>query len=282
MLLNNNTASNEIGDLNSGLQYSSEQQLKNSQPQPGEINQNPSIKITQIPRIHQRLITGTKQVNYETPNCNFKVAEGVENAVRDAFGEFEGGEEEDLSYFWEEFKKRLKLCALDGGGGGLCRPKYITHHKEILLSLKLKVVLDGEDISGSGLVVNCGGESSSAGDVLKWGKGLSPFRETVVGQESGTREDIVCEAEVHVKRNGSVESKSGSDIQIVHEIVAEANGSAEEAAVASENNSDLENPLDWDDFDSAVEIQVLGLERLKAELRAHGLKCGGMLQRACF
>ncbi|KAI3939663.1 hypothetical protein MKW92_037724, partial [Papaver armeniacum] len=141
--------------------------------------------------------------------------------------------------------------------------------------VKLK---DGEgNISGSGLVVNCGGESSSPGD------------------ESGTREDIVCEAEVHVKRNGSVESKSGSDIQIVHEsptvsnletgssfvsnaVVAEANGSAEEAAVASENNSDLENPLDWDDFDSAVEIQVLGLERLKAELRAHGLKCGGMLQ----
>ncbi|KAI3967755.1 hypothetical protein MKW92_053181 [Papaver armeniacum] len=188
----------------------------------------------------------------------------------DAFGEFEGGEEEDLSYFWEEFKKAFEAM--------------ITMTKVIAVMMENQRFFMIEVID-----VKC----------FEVGQGSGVHFETVVGQESGTREDIVCEAEVHVKRNGSVESKSGSDIQIVHEsptvlnletgssfvsnaVVAEANGSAEEAAVASENNSDLENPLDWDDFDSAVEIQVLGLERLKAELRAHGLKCGGMLTRACF
>ncbi|KAI3831668.1 hypothetical protein MKX03_021144, partial [Papaver bracteatum] len=89
--------------------------------------------------------------------------------------------------------------------------------------------------------------------------------------------------EVHVKSNRAVETKSESDIQIVDESAIFLNletGSrfVEEAAVASENNTDLEKPLDLDDFNSASEIQVLGLERFKAESQAHGLNCGGTSQ----
>ncbi|CAA6671561.1 unnamed protein product [Spirodela intermedia] len=37
-------------------------------------------------------------------------------------------------------------------------------------------------------------------------------------------------------------------------------------------------PLNFEEFNSAEELEVLGMERLKSELQAHGLKCGGTLQ----
>ncbi|KAF2315215.1 hypothetical protein GH714_038460 [Hevea brasiliensis] len=43
-------------------------------------------------------------------------------------------------------------------------------------------------------------------------------------------------------------------------------------------DTDLEKPLNFDDFNSAAEMEVLGMERLKNELQARGLKCGGTMQ----
>ncbi|KAL1198095.1 putative splicing factor SF3a60 [Cardamine amara subsp. amara] len=37
-------------------------------------------------------------------------------------------------------------------------------------------------------------------------------------------------------------------------------------------------PLNFDDFNSATDMEVLGMERLKTELQSYGLKCGGTLQ----
>ncbi|CAM8963788.1 unnamed protein product [Rhodiola kirilowii] len=39
-----------------------------------------------------------------------------------------------------------------------------------------------------------------------------------------------------------------------------------------------DRPIDFDEYDSAAAMEVLGMERLKSELQAHGLKCGGTLQ----
>ncbi|XP_076888552.1 uncharacterized protein LOC143539008 [Bidens hawaiensis] len=41
---------------------------------------------------------------------------------------------------------------------------------------------------------------------------------------------------------------------------------------------DFEKPLNFDELNSASELEVLGLERLKTELQERGLKCGGTLQ----
>ncbi|XP_042480878.1 replication stress response regulator SDE2 [Macadamia integrifolia] len=41
---------------------------------------------------------------------------------------------------------------------------------------------------------------------------------------------------------------------------------------------DMEKPLNFEEFNSAAEMEVLGMERLKVELQKHGLKCGGTLQ----
>ncbi|CAH8335138.1 unnamed protein product [Eruca vesicaria subsp. sativa] len=37
-------------------------------------------------------------------------------------------------------------------------------------------------------------------------------------------------------------------------------------------------PLNFDDFNSAKDMEVMGMERLKTELQSRGLKCGGTLQ----
>ncbi|KAK9139953.1 hypothetical protein Scep_009634 [Stephania cephalantha] len=58
--------------------------------------------------------------------------------------------------------------------------------------------------------------------------------------------------------------------------VIESNGSDSTAKNVVEEKSD--KPLNFDDFNSAAEMEVLGMDRLKAELQAHGLKCGGTLQ----
>ncbi|XP_065860216.1 uncharacterized protein [Euphorbia lathyris] len=54
--------------------------------------------------------------------------------------------------------------------------------------------------------------------------------------------------------------------------------SEEEAVVTDVKDADLEKPLSFDEFNSAGEMEVLGMERLKNELQARGLKCGGTLQ----
>ncbi|KAK9076368.1 hypothetical protein SSX86_004702 [Deinandra increscens subsp. villosa] len=40
----------------------------------------------------------------------------------------------------------------------------------------------------------------------------------------------------------------------------------------------FDKPLNFDEFNSAAEMEVLGMERLKTELQERGLKCGGTLQ----
>lgn len=43
------------------------------------------------------------------------------------------------------------------------------------------------------------------------------------------------------------------------------------------DNSIPEEPLNLEKYNSAADLEVLGMDRLKAELQAHGLKCGGTL-----
>ncbi|EEF39072.1 conserved hypothetical protein [Ricinus communis] len=51
-----------------------------------------------------------------------------------------------------------------------------------------------------------------------------------------------------------------------------------ETVVVNEKATDLEKPLNFDDYNAVDELEALGIERLKTELQARGLKCGGTLQ----
>ncbi|KZV26778.1 hypothetical protein F511_28695 [Dorcoceras hygrometricum] len=58
-----------------------------------------------------------------------------------------------------------------------------------------------------------------------------------------------------------------------------SSGPPEEVSVSvSAEVQNLDKPLVFDEYNSAAELEVLGMERLKAELQARGLKCGGTLQ----
>ncbi|XP_057439661.1 uncharacterized protein LOC130731392 [Lotus japonicus] len=92
--------------------------------------------------------------------------------------------------------------------------------------------------------------------------------------------------------NGSVADKSGGTAIQASETVTcagksndmEIDGSLEHKAAVNEESSPstsipaLEEPLNFDVFNSATELEVLGLEKLKSELQSRGLKCGGTLQ----
>ncbi|KAL6128575.1 hypothetical protein ACLB2K_071930 [Fragaria x ananassa] len=106
--------------------------------------------------------------------------------------------------------------------------------------------------------------------------------DTVLGVEAMQDENIDCSG---IEMQPQEISKS-SDRQGVEStsIVSEANGSSEsspvvqEETVANGNTAEMEKPLNFDDFNSASEMEVLGSERLKLELQAYGLKCGGTLR----
>ncbi|GLT77010.1 hypothetical protein SLA2020_486360 [Shorea laevis] len=68
---------------------------------------------------------------------------------------------------------------------------------------------------------------------------------------------------INAEVNSSPDSKSGAD---------------EETAAARANIAESDKPLNFDEFNSPKEMEVLGMERLKSELQERGLKCGGTLQ----
>ncbi|XP_015888769.2 uncharacterized protein LOC107423674 [Ziziphus jujuba] len=58
----------------------------------------------------------------------------------------------------------------------------------------------------------------------------------------------------------------------------ESNKEVREETAASTNVTETDKPLNFDEYNSAAEMEALGMERLKSELQARGLKCGGTLQ----
>ncbi|KAL5728870.1 hypothetical protein ACHQM5_001900 [Ranunculus cassubicifolius] len=91
-----------------------------------------------------------------------------------------------------------------------------------------------------------------------------------------TRNDCVSNFDEVV----NAETKATLDIE--HEavnchIVGEADGNTSTITTTSASDSDFDKPLDFGDYDSAKEMEVLGNERLKFELQTRGLKFGGTL-----
>ncbi|KAB1219612.1 hypothetical protein CJ030_MR3G011128 [Morella rubra] len=117
-----------------------------------------------------------------------------------------------------------------------------------------------------------------------------PCPEAAVVSES---EALLAERDCSKLEIGNVEEASGLHPNILN---AEIGGGLESTPVDSEANSsdcksrvcedtsagtivaEMEKPLDFDEFNSAAGMEVLGMERLKSELQARGLKCGGTLQ----
>lgn len=78
---------------------------------------------------------------------------------------------------------------------------------------------------------------------------------------------------------GQQPGTSASEVEVVSAAeVRDCSASESVSVSAVESPQDIEKPLNFDDYHSAAELEVLGLERLKSELQVRGLKCGGTLQ----
>ncbi|PON98022.1 hypothetical protein TorRG33x02_060960 [Trema orientale] len=88
------------------------------------------------------------------------------------------------------------------------------------------------------------------------------------------------------------EKSNGSDPVVKNVSTSNSGDGVESTSLASESrpvesdpgvrkeagSAGTETPLNFDQINSAAELEVLGLERLKSELQACGLKCGGTIQ----
>lgn len=172
-------------------------------------------------------------------------AEGSSDSVTGR--KVDGGASESGS---EEEKDTLLLKNLESGKG--VNVDAAQHEGESRSSLTPD---NQENIGHSGVASTFSADIASATESIQTEK-----------EASGTSEPIVEEASSGVKANDVAEP---SDNLIPTPVPPED---------AASNDSYLEKPLNLEEFSSAAELEVLGMERLKSELQARGLKCGGTLQ----
>ncbi|KAK9160929.1 hypothetical protein Syun_007270 [Stephania yunnanensis] len=193
-----------------------------------------------------------------------KCMEEVEAAVKEAFSLYERSKRKVVpAASGNASSKRLKmlmfcLMIIDGesSGGGSAGSNLEAEDNGAIQQLGS---LESKEASGNVMVDE---ELTVASEVNFYG---GPVSETKTIPSKDVNES---QPEFGVSKE-TVERASASS-------VIESNGSDSTAKNVVEEKSD--KPLNFDDFNSAAEMEVLGMDRLKAELQAHGLKCGGTLQ----
>lgn len=127
-----------------------------------------------------------------------------------------------------------------------------------------------EECSSGNVSENC---TVEADEKLQFGSvnGESNIESNVIEEAEMTKEaaepstvSVVEEVPQMVVVQTSLESPVGPEV---------INQPADEKA----DVSNLDEPLDFEKYNSAKELEALGLERLKTELQRRGLKCGGTL-----
>lgn len=93
-------------------------------------------------------------------------------------------------------------------------------------------------------------------------------------------EEKGCPVDTVISNPHSTEVGSGNGLETLNgkQVVAEDYGGAESEKIPQDGNTGAELPLNFDDYSSAAALEILGMEKLKSELQARGLKCGGTLQ----
>ncbi|GMI85871.1 hypothetical protein like AT4G01000 [Hibiscus trionum] len=109
----------------------------------------------------------------------------------------------------------------------------------------------------------------------------SEAAQTEIPEHNGTKTEDPMERvsqhfSVQVAENGGLGSEHNNEVNCSSN---PESGVRKETVVSNAANiTEPEKPLNFDDFNSSEEMEVLGLERLKSELQACGLKCGGTLK----
>ncbi|ONK69931.1 uncharacterized protein A4U43_C05F28350 [Asparagus officinalis] len=104
--------------------------------------------------------------------------------------------------------------------------------------------------------------------------------------DSSTEADVLAKSEMGVSEEAAAQNSPASileEVTVMKEVKpAETPVGPEiidkETVIQTSDRYNSEEPLKFDEYNSAVELEILGMERLKAELQSRGLKCGGTLQ----
>ncbi|XP_024020957.1 replication stress response regulator SDE2 [Morus notabilis] len=124
-------------------------------------------------------------------------------------------------------------------------------------------------------------EQSDVSEPLAHGEKIAQATTVPCSDEVVQEEKMNCDETV-VENVSTSSCRDGveSTVLVSDSPSSESGLGVHEEADSSKNvaETETETPLDFDRFNSAVELEVLGLERLKSELQARGLKCGGTLQ----
>ncbi|KAE9616039.1 hypothetical protein Lal_00017207 [Lupinus albus] len=169
---------------------------------------------------------------------------------------------------------------VDSSGAGSCESGS-EEEKETVVEVKVESI----------------GPQSSDTDQVKLGNAVEPVScdEMVKPVDMVYSESVVsgfsAEDNGHHDGNGVVSDKLDGLLSVAPNITSSENvkGANKCMEVDLENKTSvneetppsiptLEEPLNFDAFTSAAELEVLGMERLKSELQSRGLKCGGALQ----
>ncbi|KAI9109877.1 hypothetical protein K1719_018918 [Acacia pycnantha] len=94
--------------------------------------------------------------------------------------------------------------------------------------------------------------------------------------EADKLDSAVAQATNLISSQHVVDASKSNDIETVG--LHEDKASSHEETHSSASAQEIDEPLNFEAFNSAAELEVLGLERLKSELQERGLKCGGTLQ----
>ncbi|KAF3548695.1 hypothetical protein DY000_02003398 [Brassica cretica] len=173
----------------------------------------------------------------------------------------EGEEERKLERLADEFLKKQASRVKEGVGNGATQKKG-------------KRAVDASDSDDSSDEEEDEKEKNNGSQVESSGLGMAHDGDSSGGENSSVDAEknlveVTCGTLVM-----SVDVKSqGNDSEVKPEGVAGETESVDDTVCCLPVG-----PLNFDDFNSAKDLEVLGMERLKTELQSHGLKCGGTLQ----
>ncbi|KAF2611596.1 hypothetical protein F2Q70_00009443 [Brassica cretica] len=206
----------------------------------------------------------------------------------------EGEEERKLERLADEFLKKQASRVKEGVGNGATQKKGkravdasdsddSSDEEE-----DEKEKNNGSQVESSGLGMAHDGDSSDVpkGEII----GVQVINEGKSGDLPVTVVDAIVQTEK--EENSSVDAEKnlvevtcGTLVTSVDVKIQGNDSEVKPEGVAGETESVDDTvcclpvgPLNFDDFNSAKDLEVLGMERLKTELQSHGLKCGGTLQ----
>ncbi|KAJ4797517.1 splicing factor-like protein [Rhynchospora pubera] len=138
------------------------------------------------------------------------------------------------------------------------------------------------ELSGRESLETISEEENNTGDTVESDVSVEAQMESNTGTKTISEEhdvSVTVKSDVCVEAESNVETKSLANVEVANdEVNTEVAAAGANSEVTTSNICFLGEPLNFENYNSPTELEVLGMERLKSELQKNGLKCGGTLQ----